>query len=387
MPPRYTDEFKEEAARQVIKNNYSVKETAERLGVHPHSLSKWVKQYSQPDTFRKDKNTNDELKRLKAELKRVTEERDIPKKGRSVLCQRPRLKYAFIKVHEEQYPVRRLCKVMQVHPSGYYAWCKNPLSNRDRTNHELVKHIKDAYDESGRTYGYRNIHKDLTESGITVNKKRVARLMRLHKLYGAGTLKKKPHHKSGRPHYAHPNHLKQCFITNKPNEAWVTDITYIRTYEGWLYLAVVLDLFSRKIIGWAMSHRMTSSLALDALHMAIRRQQPKEDVLLHSDQGSQYSSYAWQNMLKHFNIIPSMSRRGNCYDNAVVESFFKTLKRECVKKQVFVTREEAKAVIFHYIEMFYNSKRRHSYLDYLSPNEFEVRYYLELKNLEVLSNT
>jgi putative transposase len=275
---------------------------------------------------------------------------------------------------------------MQVHPSGYYAWCKDPVSNRDRTNQELLRHIKDAHDESGRTYGYRNVHKDLTESGIRVNKKRVARLMRLHKLYGAGTLNKKPHHKAGRPHYAHPNHLKQCFITQKPNEAWVTDITYIRTYEGWLYLAVVLDLFSRKIIGWAMSHRMTSSLALDALHMAIRRQRPTDLVILHSDQGSQYSSYAWQNMLKRFNIIPSMSRRGNCYDNAVVESFFKTLKRECVRKQVFITREAAKAAIFHYIEMFYNSKRRHSYLDYLSPNEFEIRYYLELKNLEVLSN-
>ena len=131
---------------------------------------------------------------------------------------------------------------------------------------------------------------------------------------------------------------------------------------------------------------MTSSLALDALHMAIRRQRPTDLVILHSDQGSQYSSYAWQNMLKRFNIIPSMSRRGNCYDNAVVESFFKTLKRECVRKQVFITREEAKAAIFHYIEMFYNSKRRHSYLDYLSPNEFEIRYYLELKNFEVLSN-
>lgn len=276
---------------------------------------------------------------------------------------------------------------MQVHPSGYYAWRKNPVSNREKANQELLKHIKEAYEESNHTYGYRNIHKDLLESGIMVNKKRVARLMKIHKLYGAGTLKKKPRHKAGRPHYAHPNHLKQCFITEKPNEAWVTDITYIRTYEGWLYLAVVLDLFSRKIIGWAMSHRMTSSLALDALHMAIRRQCPKESVVLHSDQGSQYSSYAWQSMIKRFNIIPSMSRRGNCYDNAVVESFFKTLKRECVRKQTFVTREEAKAAVFHYIEMFYNSKRRHSYLDYLSPNEFEVRYYLELKNLEVLSNT
>jgi putative transposase len=141
-----------------------------------------------------------------------------------------------------------------------------------------------------------------------------------------------------------------------------------------------MDLFSRKIIGWAMGHRMTSDLALDALSMAIKRQRPNHEVLLHSDQGSQYSSYAWQNMLRRSNIIPSMSRRGNCYDNAVVESFFKTLKRECVRKQIFVSRAEAKSVIFNYIEMFYNSKRRHSYLNYLSPNDFEIRYFSELEN-------
>ena len=269
---------------------------------------------------------------------------------------------------------------MRVHPSGYYAWLKEPLSEREKENRELLKQIKEAYAQSRKTYGYRGVHKDLIESGIVVNKKRVARLMKLHGLYGTGTLKKRPRHKAGRPHKAHPNHLGQCFAVNKPNEAWVTDITYIRTYEGWLYLAVVMDLFSRKIIGWAMSHRMTSELALDALQMALKRQHPKEAVLLHSDQGSQYSSYAWQNVLKRSNIIPSMSRRGNCYDNAVVESFFKTLKRECVRKKTFLTRAEAKSEIFGYIEMFYNAKRRHSYLDYLSPNEFEIRYFLELKN-------
>jgi putative transposase len=275
---------------------------------------------------------------------------------------------------------------MQVHPSGYYAWVKDPLSDRAKANEELSVQIQEAYAQSNNAYGYRNIHKDLTESGIVVNKKRVARLMKLIGLYGAGTLKKKPSHKAGSLHKAHPNHLKQCFSTERPNEAWVTDILYIRTHEGWLYLAVVLDLFSRKVIGWGMSHRMTTSVALEALRMATIRQRTKQPVLLHSDQGSQYSSYDWQTMLKHSNIIPSMSRRGNCYDNAVVESFFKTLKRECVKKQTFITREEAKSKIFHYIEMFYNPKRRHSYLGYISPNEFEVRYFLESRNHEVLTD-
>ncbi len=277
-----------------------------------------------------------------------------------------------------------MCKVLKVHPSGYYAWIKEPESSRAKENRELVGKIKEAYEQSNRTYGYRNIHKDLVELGIRVNKKRVARLMREHKLFGVGMVKKRPKHKMGRPHHTHPNHLKQCFIATRPNELWVTDITYIRTHEGWLYLAVILDLFSRRVIGWSMSHRMTRQLALNAFEMAAQRRSIHAQVILHSDQGSQFASSDWQRALRKYNIIPSMSRRGNCYDNAVAESFFKTLKKECVRKQIFKTREEAKRKIFEYIEMFYNTKRRHSYLDYLSPNNFEIRYYSDIQKQEVL---
>ena len=209
--------------------------------------------------------------------------------------------------------------------------------------------------------------------------------MSLHKLYGVGMVKKRPKHKSGRPHQTHPNHLKQCFIATRPNALWVTDITYIRTYEGWLYLAVILDLFSRKVIGWSMSHRMTRQLALHAFEMAVSRRDISDEAILHSDQGSQFASSDWQRALKKYNVTPSMSRRGNCYDNAVAESFFKTLKKECVRKYIFKTREEAKRKIFEYIEMFYNSKRRHSYLNYLSPNNFEIRYYSDIQKEEVLA--
>jgi len=242
----------------------------------------------------------------------------------------------------------------------------------------LIVHIRSAFKESNGIYGYRNIHKDLQASGINVNKKRVARLMSMARLYGVGTYKRKPRHKAGAIHKAHPNHLQQCFIASSPNESWVSDITYIRTHEGWLYLATVIDLFSRKVIGWATSHRMTTPLVLDALKVAIYRTKKLDSkVILHSDQGSQYSSYEYKTFLKLHNIVPSMSRRGNCYDNAVAESFFKTLKKELVRKQVFFTREVASSKIFEYIEMFYNPKRRHSYLGYISPNEFEKRYNLE----------
>jgi putative transposase len=278
-----------------------------------------------------------------------------------------------------------MCKVLKVHPSGYYAWIREPESPRAKENKILLEKITQSYEQSNRTYGYRNVHKDLAEAGLTVNRKRVARLMSLYKLYGVGMVKKRPKHKSGRPHHAHPNHLKQCFIATRPNALWVTDITYIRTYEGWLYLAVILDLFSRKVIGWSMSHRMTRQLALNAFEMAVSRRDMPSEVILHSDQGSQFASFDWQRALKKHNVIPSMSRRGNCYDNAVVESFFKTLKKECVRKYIFKTREEAKRKIFEYIEMFYNSKRRHSYLNYLSPNNFEIRYYSDIEKEEVLA--
>ena len=270
---------------------------------------------------------------------------------------------------------------MQVHRSGYYQWLHQPVSDREKENEKLLVHIKEAYKESNGIYGHRNIHKDLKELGIHVNKKRVARLMSEAKLYGVGTYKRKPYSKPGPLHKAHPNHLHQCFISNKPNDTWVSDITYIRTHEGWVFLATVIDLFSRKIIGWATGHRQTTPLIIEALKMATTRLGKKDTVILHSDQGSQYSSYEYKKFAKKHNITLSMSRRGNCYDNAVAESFFKTLKKELVRKQIFHTREIAYSKIFEYIEMFYNSKRRHSYLGHISPNEFEKRYNENVLNI------
>lgn len=279
-----------------------------------------------------------------------------------------------------------MCNVLKVHPSGYYKWLQAPVSSRDIENQEILRHIKQAYKEANGIYGYRNVHKDLKASGIHVNKKRVSRLMSEARLFGVGTYRRKPKYKAGARHKAHPNHLQQCFIASAPNESWVSDITYIRTHEGWLHLAVIIDLYSRRVIGWATGHRQTTPLVLKALQSAVHRIKKKDDkVILHSDQGSQYSSYDYKAFLKQHNIIPSMSRRGNCYDNAVAESFFKTLKRELVRKHVFTTRAVAASKIFEYIEMFYNAKRRHSYLDYISPNDFEKRYNKSASNKAVLT--
>jgi putative transposase len=276
--------------------------------------------------------------------------------------------------------VRRLCQMMAVHPSGYYAWRSEPLSSRQQENQRLAGLIKQFWLESGGVYGYRKITADLRDLGERCGKHRVYRLMRIEGLRSqTGYRRRKSHY--GRPAVMAPNRLEQQFDVQAPNQIWVTDITYIRTHEGWLYLAIVLDLFSRQVIGWSMQSRMETDLALNALLMAVWRRQPKAVVTIHSDQGSQFSSHEWQSFLKAHNLVASMSRRGNCYDNAVAESFFQLLKRERVRRKIYIDREEARRDIFDYIELFYNPKRRHGYTDDLSPVEFEKQYFNRLESV------
>ena len=288
------------------------------------------------------------------------------------------MRYAFIRTHEEQHAVRTLCRMMVVHPSGYYAWRANPVSARAKEDQRLTGLIKQSWLESGGVYGYRKITDDLKELGETCGKHRVYRLMRAEQLKSQTGYRRRPGQRYGRPAVIAPNHVQQDFDVAEPNKVWVTDITYIRTYEGWLYLAVVLDLFSRQVIGWSMQQRMDRELALNALLMAVWRRQPDQEVIVHSDQGSQFSSHEWQSFLKTHNLIPSMSRRGNCHDNAVAESFFQLLKRERIRRRIYADREEARRDVFDYIEMFYNPKRRHGYAGRRSPVQFEQQYFNQL---------
>ena len=273
-----------------------------------------------------------------------------------------------------------MCRMMRVHRSGYYAWIKQPKSARQKDNERLLGLIKQFWLESGCVYGYRKIHLDLRDIGETCGRNRVGRLMK-HAGIKAQVGYKKPRYKSGKPSVVAANHLNQEFNVYQPNQVWVTDITYIRTYEGWLYLAVVIDLFSRQVIGWSMHSTMHVDLVLNALMMAVWRRKPKDEVLVHSDQGSQYTSTDWQRFLKSHNLVCSMSRRGNCHDNAVAESFFQLLKRERIKRKTYKNRDAARQDIFNYIEMFYNPVRRHGYNDDLSPVEFERRHFNKLKSV------
>jgi putative transposase len=278
----------------------------------------------------------------------------------------------------EQYPVRLLCKTMDVHPSGFYAWRTQPDSARALEDRRLLGHIKESWLESGAVYGYRKVTDDLRELGEQCSTRRVQRLMRCAGLRSQTGYAKRKGRRGGTPALIAPNHLQQRFDVHEPNRVWVTDITYIRTYEGWLYLAAVLDLFSRQVIGWSMSSRVDRELAMNALLMAVWRRQPANTVMVHSDQGSQYSSYDWRDFLQTHNLQQSMSRRGNCHDNAVAESFFQLLKRERIRRKIYATRDEATQDVFDYIEMFYNPKRRHGFNEKLSPINFEKQYFERL---------
>ena len=291
------------------------------------------------------------------------------------------MRYAIIRAHEEHHSVRRMCRMMTVHPSGYYAWRAEPMSARQKEDQRLCGLIKQFWLESGGVYGYRKITDDLHEVGESCGKHRVYRLMKREQLRSQTGYRRRPGQRYGRPSIVAPNHVQQQFDVPVPNQVWVTDITYIRTREGWLYLAVVLDLFSRQVVGWSMQSRMDRELALNALLMAVWRRQPKQEVIVHSDQGSQFSSHDWQSFLKTHNLVASMSRRGNCHDNAVAESFFQLLKRERIRRRIYADREEARRDVFDYIEMFYNPKRRHSYADGLSPVQFEQQYFQRLESV------
>lgn len=264
-----------------------------------------------------------------------------------------------------------MCSVLNVHRSGFYAWLSEPESPRAIENKQLTKEIKEAYVESGGVYGSPRITAQLRRNGICVSENRIARLMRAAKLKASIGYKRR-YFKSSKPSTVSDNHVQQQFVVSEPDHTWVTDITYIKTYEGWLYLAVVVDLFSRKVVGWSMQPTMEREIVINAILMAVWRRQPKRNVIVHSDQGSQYTSDDYQAFLASNNLTSSMSRRGHCLDNAVAESFFHSLKTERVKRKIYATRDEARADLFNYIEMFYNPVRLHSHLNHQSPEEFEV---------------
>jgi len=281
------------------------------------------------------------------------------------------VKYAFIKAESGQHNANRLISAMDVSASGYYAWLSRPESARSIKNRILVDKINLLHKASRCIYGSPRIHRDLIASGELVSKKRVERLMRVHNIQSKMARKFVITTNSKNTLEAAPDRLQRNFSATARDKAWVTDTTFIATRQGWLFLAVVLDLFSRKVIGWSMSDRNNTLLIQDAITMAVWRRGKVKNVIVHSDRGSTYASSIYQQELVNHQLVCSMSRKGECLDNAVAESFFSTLKTEWTDDLDYKTKSEAKQSIFEYIEVFYNRQRRHSYLGYLSPVEYE----------------
>jgi putative transposase len=287
--------------------------------------------------------------------------------------------YLFVHKHRFQYRIEKLCKVMSVSRSGYYKWINRKPSEREKRRAKLKKRIRYHFDGFKRRYGSPKIAAKLRQEGWVVSTKTVARLMKEMSLVSCTVKKYKATTNSKHDQPVYENVLNREFTVLAPHKAWVSDITYVATAEGWVYLATLMDLFSRKIVGWAMGERITKELVLTALDDACRREQPREGLVHHSDRGSQYASKEYRARIDHYKMVGSMSRKGNCYDNACIESFHSVLKKELVYQTKFRTRKQAYEALNGYIDLEYNRIRIHSTLGYISPYWFEKRYYEQLQ--------
>lgn len=283
------------------------------------------------------------------------------------------MKYAWIREHSTDFPVNRLCRLMDTSRSTYYDWLHRSPTPTEKEDKALTEVIVNAFKKSRATYGTRRLKQVLSQQNQSASRRRMGRLMRNANLACKTRRKFKATTNSKHNHPVAENHLDRQFAVNQPNRVYAGDITYIHTQEGWLYLAVVIDLFSRQIVGWSMAEHMRTKLVNDALLMAIWKRKPAKGLLWHTDRGSQYASEGHRELLKQYGIRQSMSRKGNCWDNAVSESFFHTLKTELIHQQRFLSREEARQAVFEYIEVFYNRERLHSANGYLSPVEYELQ--------------
>jgi transposase InsO family protein len=283
------------------------------------------------------------------------------------------VRFAFIQQYSAQFSVNLMCLVLKVSRSGYYAWRQRPTSAQATRREQLVERIQAVHQDSRQRYGSPRIHAELKAQGTSCSENTIAKLMRLRGI--RSKMRRRFVVRTTDSRHGHPiavNRLNRQFQQSAANQAWVADITYIPTAEGWLYLAAVLDLYSRKIVGWATADHLRAELPVTALRMALLERKPPQELLHHSDRGVQYACDDYQQLLAKHRLTVSMSRTGNCYDNAVMESFFGTLKTELTHHETFLTREAAKQALFEYIEVFYNRKRRHSALGYRSPAEYEA---------------
>ncbi|WP_110927710.1 IS3 family transposase [Bacillus massiliglaciei] len=379
----FDEDFKRSTVQMMIEQNKSVAQTARDLDINPNTIYNWKKKYGEEfiEAALPNMTENQQLKAMQKRLRDLEEENAILKKANALLRERPSVIFSFIFENRFKFRVEKMCNVMNVSRSGYHKWVDRPESEKTKRHKTLVKHVHKSYLESRGLYGSPKIAKDLEKKGIPVCQKTVARIMKEEDLRSKTVKKYKATTNSKHTLPVYENKLNQEFKVDEPNKVWVADITYVPTSEGWLYLASVMDLFSRKIVGWSVDKTMTKDLVINALDRAYNRQQrPLGSVLHHSDCGSQYCSKDYQKQLAAYKIDVSMSRKGNCYDNACIESFHSVLKKELIYLTKYKTREQAKKEIYEYIEIFYNSKRIHSANGYFSPSDYERMYFDKIAN-------
>ncbi|WP_444930134.1 IS3 family transposase [Microbulbifer sp. SSSA002] len=368
---QFKPEFKKDAVALVSEQGYSISKAAEAVGTTANNLRRWVKELKQEESgVRLDAGERAELDRLRRENKRLRMEKEIPKKGQRLLCERNEVKYSFIKEQKSSFPVRMLCRVMQVKKSSYYDWCHRSDSSIDSQTWQLCHRLKALFAESRQSLGSRRLMKLLRREGFKIGRYRARKLM---KKLGLAVKRKKRFALTTDSKHQLPiaeNLLNRDFSPSAKNQVWATDITYIWTLQGWLYLAVVIDLYSRRIVGWHLDRQMETALASRALMMAVNLRTPPQGLLHHSDRGSQYASHTYQALLKEHGMVCSMSRKGNCWDNAPTERFFSSLKREWLTGNLYETRVDATADVRAYIA-YYNSCRIHTTLGDVTPIEFE----------------
>ncbi|EKN1468430.1 IS3 family transposase [Salmonella enterica] len=369
---QHTPEFRQEALK--LAERIGVAAAARELNLYESQLHNWrSKQQNQLSSSEREQEMSAEIARLKRQLAERDEELAILPKGRDILREAPEMKYVFIENHQSEFNIKAMCRVLQVARSGWYVWHqrRHQINRRQRFRLVCDNVVREAFSDAKQRYGAPRLTDELRAQGYQFNVKTVAASLRRQGLRAKASRRFRPvsYRKHGLP--VSENLLKQDFYASGPNQKWVGNITYLRTGEGWLYLAVVIDLWSRSVIGWSMSSRMTAQLACDALQMALWRRKCPENVIVQTDRGGQYCSTDYQSLLKRHNLRGSMSARGCCYDNACAESFFHTLRVECIHGEDFVSREIMRTAVFNYSECDYNRWRRHSACGGLSPEQFE----------------
>ncbi|EPM8444122.1 IS3 family transposase [Citrobacter freundii] len=369
---QHTPEFRREALK--LAERIGVAAAARELSLYESQLYNWrSKQQQQLTSSGRKSELAAENARLKRQLAERDEELAILPKGRDILCEAPEMKYVFIEKYQAEFSIKAMCRVLRVARSGWYSWRnrRDVINVRQQFSQRCDSLVYDAFEQAKQRYGAPRLADELRSQGKAFNVKTVAASLRRQGLRAKASRKFSP--VSYREHglSVSENLLKQDFYASGPNQKWCGDITYLRTDEGWLYLAVVIDLWSRSVIGWSMSERMTAQLACDALQMALWRRKRPQNVIVHTDRGGQYCSADYQALLKRHNLRGSMSAKGCCYDNACAESFFHSLKVECIHGERFTRREIMRTTVFNYIECDYNRWRRHSACGGLSPEQFE----------------